>query len=171
MLMVLKPMPPWNPLLGHLYFCYNITSTLPKDAHPNYLLDMIRRRLPDLGPIYYLDTWPFGPQMLIVTSTQGLYQITQGHSLPKYPALKDFLQPIAEGFDLVTMEGDMWKTWRAIFNPGFSTSYLMSLTRGIVEETEQFWKILQDFSKDEKMFYMKDLKDNLTMDIIGRITI
>ena len=170
MLMLLKPMPPWNPILGHLSFCYKITSALPKDAHPNYLADMIRRELPNLGLIYYLDTWPFGPQMLIVTSTHGLYQITQEHSLPKYPALKYFLRPIADGLDIVTMEGDLWKTWRGIFNPGFSSHYLMSLTRGIVEETEKFCQILLDLSRNQKMFCMKDLTDNLTMDIIGRIT-
>ena len=131
---------------------------------------MVQRQLPNLGLIYYLDTWPFDPQMLlIVTSTHGLYQITQEHSLPKYPTLKYFLKPIAEGFDLVTMEGDLWETWRAIFYPGFSTNYLMSLTRGMVEETEQFCKILQDLSRDEKIFHMKDFTDSLTVDIIGRV--
>ncbi|KAL2041650.1 hypothetical protein N7G274_005434 [Stereocaulon virgatum] len=163
------PMPPWHPILGHLYFCYQISSTLPKDAHPNYLPDMIRRKLPDLGPIYYLDTWPFGPQMLVVSSTRGLYQITQEHSLPKYPALKYFLQPIAEGLDLVTMEGNLWKTWRGIFNPGFSAGYLMSLTKSIVAETETFCGILERLSQEHAVFRMKDLTDNLTMDIIGRI--
>ena len=169
MLMVSKPMPPWNPLLGHLYFCYKIASKLPKDAHPNYLPDMIRRELPSLGPIYYLDTWPFGPQMLVVASTHGLYQITQEHSLPKYPALKYFLRPIADGMDLVTMEGDLWKTWRGIFNPGFSANYLTSLIAGIVEESEEFCRILRALSCSKQMFQMKDLTDNLTMDIIGKI--
>ncbi|KAL9107804.1 MAG: hypothetical protein Q9227_007319 [Pyrenula ochraceoflavens] len=162
-------MPPWNPILGHLSFCYRITSTLPKDAHPNYLPDMIRRELPDLGPTYYLDTWPFGPQMLVVGSTDGLYQITQAHSLPKYPALKEFLRPIAGGLDLVTMEGEAWKMWRGVFNPGFSANHLMTLTSNIVEETEVFVNILRELSQTRKLFRMKDLTDNLTMDIIGRV--
>lgn len=164
-----KPMPPWNPILGHLYFCYKITSKLPKDAHPNYLPDMVRRELPDLGPNFYLDTWPFGPQILVVASTKALHQITQEHSLQKHPGLRYFLQPIAEGFDLVTMEGDLWKTWRGVFNPGFSATYLMSLTNGIVEETEQFCTKLHQLSRSKRLFRMKDLTDNLTMDIIGRI--
>ena len=164
-------MPPWNPITGHLYFCYKIASALPKDAHPNYLPDMIRRLLPDLGPIYYLDTWPFGPQMLIVASTHGLYQITQEHSLPKYHALKSFLQPITEGLDIVIMEGDLWKTWRAIFNPGFSANHLMELIPRLVEETETFREILQKRSEDRTMFRMKELTDNLTMDIIGRVVL
>ncbi len=164
-------MPPWNPILGHLYFCHKITSALPKDAHPNYLADMIRRKMPDLGPIYYLDTWPFGPQILIVASTQGLYQITQEHSLPKYHALKWFLQPITEGLDIVTMEGNLWKTWRGIFNPGFSANHLMGLTQNLVEETDVFCDILQKRLTDQKTFQMKDLTDNLTMDIIGRVVL
>lgn len=162
-------MPPWNPILGHLYFCYKIASKLPKDAHPNYLPDMIRRESPNLGPIYYLDTWPFGPQMLIITSTQGLHQVTQEHSLPKYPALKDFLGPISGGFELVTMEGDVWKKWRGIFNPGFSANHLMTLTSSIVEETERFCEVLRELSQSRRIFRMKDLTDNLTVDIIGRI--
>ena len=164
-------MPPWNPILGHLYFCYKVASALPKDAHPNYLPDMIRRALPDLGPIYFLDTWPFGPQMLVVASTHGLYQVTQEHSLPKYHALKSFLQPITEGLDIVTMEGDLWKTWRGIFNPGFSANHLMNLIPSLVEQTDTFSEILQKYSEDRKMFRMKDLTDNLTMDIIGRIVL
>ncbi|KAL8840160.1 MAG: hypothetical protein Q9176_004008 [Flavoplaca citrina] len=162
-------MPPWNPIFGHLYFCYKVTSRLSRDAHPNYLPDTIRRELPELGPIFYLDTWPIGPQMLVVASTRGLYQITQEDSLPKHPRLKHFLNPIAGGLDLVTMEGALWKKWRGIFNPGFSSTYLMSLAGGIVEETENFCKNLQSLAQDHALFHMKDLADNLTMDVIGRI--
>ncbi|KAI4191576.1 MAG: hypothetical protein LQ348_003496 [Seirophora lacunosa] len=116
-------MPPWNPLVGHLYFCYKITLKLPTDAHPQYLPGMARRELPDL----------------------------------------------ADGVDLVTMEGDLWKLWRGIFNPGFSAAYLMRLTRGIAEETEQFCRNLEELAQGQALFRMKDLTDNLTMDIIGRV--
>lgn len=106
--------------------------------------------------------------MLIVTSTRCLYQITQEYSLPKYHALKSFLEPIADGLDIVTMEGDLWKTWRGIFNPGFNASHLMNLTNSLVEETEQFCEIMQELSRGRKLFKVKDLTDNLTMDVIGR---
>ena len=109
--------------------------------------------------------------MLIVASTRGLYQITQEHSLPKYDAMKKFLEPISEGLDIVTMEGDSWKTWRGIFNPGFSANHLMGLTRYLVEETDRFYDILLEFSGEQPIFKMKDLTDNLTMDIIGRVVL
>ena len=164
-------MPPWNPLLGHLYFCYKITSKHPPDANAQYLADMVRRECPELGPMYYIDNWPFGPQILVVASTHGLYQITQEHSLPKYHAMKTFLHPITGGPDLVTMEGDLWKKWRGIFNPGFSASHLMTLADAMVEETQRFCDILQEHARDGKLFRMKTLTDNLTMDIIGRIVL
>ncbi len=110
-----SPLPSWKPFLGHLHFCYQIASKLPGDAHPNYLTDFIRRELPELGPIIYLDTWPFGPQMPVVASTRGLYQITREHSLPKCHAMESFLAPITGGVVIVTMEGDFWTTWRGNF--------------------------------------------------------
>ena len=164
-------MPPYNPVLGHLLFCYRMSSKLPRDAHPGYLPDIIRRELPDLGPVYYIDTWPFGPQILVVASPNSLYQITQEHSLPKYHALKGFLRPITGGPDIVTMEGQTWKTWRGIFNPGFSTGHLMTLTSGIVKETETFCDILQSHLQNQTRFTMKELTDNLAMDVIGRVVL
>ena len=162
-------MPPYNPIFGHLLIINKIMSKFSKDVHTQYLPDILRRVMPDLGPIYYLAIWPFGPQMIIVTSTRCLYQITQEYSLPKYYALKSFLEPIADGLDIVTMEGDLWKTWRGIFNPGFNTSHLMNLTSSLVEETERFCEILQELSRGRKLFKVKDLTDNLTMDVIRRV--
>ncbi len=167
----MKPMPPYNPVLGHLPLARKIVSGLPKDAHPHYLPDMIRRAMPDLGPVYYLDLWPFGPQMLVIASPSSLYQITQEHSLPKYHGMKTFLQPITGGGDIVTMEGQIWKTWRGIFNPGFSASHLMTMTPRIVEETGTFCDILHTHVQNRTLFHMKDMTDNVTMDVIGRVVL
>lgn len=47
----------------------------------------------------------------------------------------------------------------------------MSLTCGLVEETDKFSDILEKRSKDRKLIRMKNLTDNLTMDIIGRVVL
>ena len=47
----------------------------------------------------------------------------------------------------------------------------MNLTGGLVEETDKFCDVLQKLWKDQKVFQMKDLTDNLTMDIIGRVVL
>ena len=69
------------------------------------------------------------------------------------------------------MEGDLWKFWRGIFNLGFSANHLMNLTGSLVEETVKFRDVLQRRLEDQRTFKMKDLTDNLTMDIIGRVVL
>ena len=164
-------MPPVHPIFGHLLFINKILSRLPKDAHPHYLPDRIRRELPDLGPIYYIDAWPFLTSTLVVASPSTLYQITQEHVLPKFPAIRDFLYPLAGGQDLVGMDGREWKSWRSVFNPGFSASNIMTLVPGIVEDTMTFCRVLEKHVEKQDIFEMKKLTDNLAMDIIGRVVL
>ena len=109
--------------------------------------------------------------MLAVGSLDGLRQITQDHSLPKHHAMKTFLEPIADGQDLVTMEGSEWKRWRAIFNPGFSMSNLLTMASGIVDETSTFCRSLDSLSHSQEVITMKSLTDFLTLDIIGNIVL
>ncbi|KAI1842737.1 hypothetical protein JX266_011058 [Neoarthrinium moseri] len=165
------PMPPWSPLFGHLLYVASIMSNLPRDCHPHYMAGEIRRAMPELGPLFYLDLWPFGPQMLIVSSPDAAYQITQKHSLPKYHALRRFLYPLTHGFDLLTMEGNYWKEWRAIFSPGFNGSHLMTLVPGLVEDTEAFCDILHERARKGVLAPLHEATTNLAMDVIGRVAL
>ncbi|KAL8772127.1 MAG: hypothetical protein Q9209_002562 [Squamulea sp. 1 TL-2023] len=146
-------------------------SRLPKDAHPHYLPDQLRRCYPDLGPIFYLDAWPFITLTLVVASPETLAQITTEHVLPKFPAIKDFLYPLANGKDIVSMDGPTWKYWRNMFNPGFSANHLMTLMPDIVRETIVYCDVLQDHTKKNEVFRMKNLTDNLAMDVIGKVVL
>ncbi|MCJ1466436.1 hypothetical protein MMC07_005055 [Pseudocyphellaria aurata] len=164
-------MPPHHPIVGHIFILAGIMSKLPKDAYPHYLADQLRRTYPDLGPIYYLDAWPFITLTLVVASPATMAQITTAHVLPKFPAIKDFLYPLANGLDLVSMEGQEWKYWRNMFNPGFSASHLMTLVPDIIKETMVFLDILNDHAIKQDVFRMKDLTDNLAMDVIGKVVL
>ena len=146
-------------------------SKLPKDAHPHCLPDQLRQAYPGMGPIFYLDAWPFMTLNLVVASPATLAQITTEHVLPKFPAIKDFLYPLANGKDIVSMDGREWKYWRNIFNPGFSASHLMTLVPEIVRETMVFCEVLHDHAKKQDIFPMKALTDNLAMDIIGKVVL
>lgn len=164
-------MTPYNPFFGSLLVTKDRVATLPYDASPLYIPHHIRRPHLDLGSIFYLDNWPYVPPILIVASPFTAYQVTQEHSLPKFSSLRRFLQPIAGEFDLVTMEGWMWKKWRGIFNPGFSAAHLMSFVPDIVVEVGVFCAILREKMEEKTTFPMKQLTDNLTMDIIGRMVL
>lgn len=146
-------------------------SKLPEDAHPHYLADQLRQTYPDMGPIFYLDAWPFLTLTLVVTSPATLAQITTEHVLPKFAAIKDYMYPLANGMDIVSMNGQEWKYWRDVFNPGFSASHLMTLVPDIVKQTMVFLDILHDHVSKQDIFRMKNLTDNLTMDIIGKVVL
>ncbi|KAI9796323.1 MAG: hypothetical protein M1835_004314 [Candelina submexicana] len=162
-------MPPYNPIFGHLLVAGKIMAKLPTDSHNQYLPGLIRRAYPDLGPNFYMDTWPFGSPILFICEPSALHQITQKHSLPKHPDLRNFLYPLANGLDIVTMEGPMWKKWRNIYNPGFSLAHLMTLTPVIVRETLIFCENLQHYVERKERFQMKTLTDKLAIDIIGTV--
>ncbi|KAL8725778.1 MAG: hypothetical protein Q9166_007143 [cf. Caloplaca sp. 2 TL-2023] len=164
-------MPPHNPVFGHIFVLADVMSKLPKDAHPHYLPDQLRRRYPALGPIFYLDAWPFITLTLVVASPETMAQISTEHVLPKFPAIKDYLFPLANGKDIVSMDGPEWKYWRNMFNPGFSASHLMTLLPDIVRETSVFCDLLQDHAEKKGIFRMKDLTDNLAMDVIGKVVL
>ncbi len=164
-------MPPHNFLLGHLPMVARLLSQLPSDAHPFYIPDQVRRNYPDLGPNYYLDLWPFAAPMLVLASPYTINQVNQEHVLQKYPQLRDFVRPLTDNLDILSMEGQIWKKWRAVFNPGFSAAHLMTLVPGIVKETENFCQILREHVEKKDLFQMKALTDNLAMDVIGRVAL
>ena len=120
-------MPPHHPLFGHLLVAKELLAELPSNAHPSYLPGLIRRTFPDVGPVFYLDMWPFTLPLLVISSPTAAHQITQEHSLPKSGELRRWIKPLAANKDLVSMEGQQWKLWRNVYNPGFSANHLIHL--------------------------------------------
>lgn len=135
-------MPLHNPLFGHLLETYSVLSKIPSDAHPLYLPDQLRRKYPEMGPVFYVDLWPFSTPILFVESPSAAYQLFQEHPLPKADAVRMFMYPLTKNNDLVTMEGKVWKDWRNVFNPGFSANHLMTLVPEILEAVSTYSDIL-----------------------------
>lgn len=164
-------MPPYHPIFGHLLVINRILSKLPRDMHLQYLPSQMRREIPDVGPVFYLDTWPFNLPILVVSSPSAAYQLTQERSLPKTDGLRNFLRPLAQNKDLVSLEGQEWKYWRNVFNPGFSAGHLMNLVPQISEEISTFCEILRERAQAGDLFLLEEVTVNLTMDTIGRVAL
>ena len=164
----MQPMPPHHPLFGHILLSARILGRLPKDAHGYYLADQINREYPDLGPAFYLDTWPFGPPILVVISPDMIAQYSQERYLRKHAGMRKFLEPLTGEYDLVSMEGQMWKKWRRIFNPGFSATHIGTLTESIVEEVKTFRSIMTQHARKGDLFRLEEHALNLAIDVIGR---
>lgn len=112
--------------MGSLLVTKDCVATLPYDMHPQYFPYHIRRARPELGSLFYLDNLLYIAPILVVSSPFAAYHITQERFLPKFPAMRYYMQSIAGEYDPVTIEGQMWKTWRGIFNPGFSVALYFS---------------------------------------------
>ncbi|KAL8650621.1 MAG: hypothetical protein Q9226_005060 [Calogaya cf. arnoldii] len=166
------PMPPHHPIFGHLLVTNTALSNLPRDAHAHYLPSQIRLKYQYLGPVYYLDMWPFAPPFLVATSPTVISQFTQSEShLPNHPGIRKYLYPITGGGDLASMEGEEWKRWRKIYNPGFSAGHIQTLVPTIVEEVGIFVDILKEHARKGDMFSLDEAAINATMDVIGRVAL
>ena len=69
------------------------------------------------------------------------------------------------------MEGTAWQEWRKLSNPGFSASHLIKLVPMIVQEASIFMSLLAEHEAKGDVSHVKELTDNLTMDIIGQIVV
>lgn len=164
-------MPPHNPIFGHLLVVYSILSKLPSDAHPLYLPDQLRRKYPDMGPVFYVDLWPFNSAILFANSPSAAYQLLQEHSLLKGDSVRKFMYPLTKNKDLVTMEGQTWKEWRSIFNPAFSASHLITLVPSMLEAVSTYSKILTEHAESKDTFSLEQVTIGLTLTIIGIVTL
>lgn len=160
-------MPPHSFLFGHVKFVAGVLSKLPPHIHGVYLADQMRQLYPEMDTAFYLDIWPVRSPYLMLIKPDLVYQLTQANQLPKDPGLTTFLTPLAGKYNLVTMQGALWKRWRSVFNPGFSSSHISSLVPGMVEKIEIFKNNLSQREKAGKMFFLEEMLLNPTIDIIG----
>ncbi len=164
-------MPPHHPIFGHLLLAANLLFKLPPNAHPSYLAGLIRRAMPDVGHVFYLDMWPMNGPLLVVSSPSVARQFTEEHSLRKAPELRKWIKPLTNNQDLVSLEGPTWKKWRQVFNPGFSASHLTRLVPRMVGLVSVFCDILQERAQQGAVFQLEETTTNLTMDVIGQVVL
>ncbi|KAI9816736.1 MAG: hypothetical protein M1826_001734 [Phylliscum demangeonii] len=164
-------MPPHHPIFGHILLLARILARLPADAHPHLLADQIRRRYPSLDSIFYVDVWPFGPPILFLLSPDTALQCLHEQRLPKGANFRHFLRPLADGQDLVCLEGGAWRRWRTIFNPGFSAAHLMTLVPSMLDDVLVFRDILREHARTGDIFSLDVAASRVTMDIIGKVAL
>jgi cytochrome P450 len=164
------PCPPHNFFLGHIPVMARHQMKYPLRLHPHmYLLDVQMEN--NLPPVFYLDTWPVGPKMMVIIDPETAQEVTTTHSLPKAADIRPYIYPLSGKNNLVTMEGAEWKKWRAIFNPGFSAKHLTGLIPGMVDDVMTFNEILGEMADAQKLFRLEELATKLTFDIIGKVSV
>ncbi|KAF3922908.1 hypothetical protein ABW20_dc0100610 [Dactylellina cionopaga] len=167
------PQPPHHWLFGHLPIMFQISQELPDDVHPHVQLPFLLEKygLKDKG-IMYLDLYPVGVCMAVISDPNLAYQVAQAHPLDKDQyQLNTVLTPLSGPGNMVAASGHAWKFWRTIFNPGFAVQHLMTLVPGIVKDCEVFCKATEKHAASGKVVNLEKLTTCLTIDIIGRVVL
>ncbi|OJJ44441.1 hypothetical protein ASPZODRAFT_145000 [Penicilliopsis zonata CBS 506.65] len=159
--------------MGHLRAMGRRIMSSPSDIHVDHVLANIAK---DLGnpPLYMMDLRPASYCMAVVCSHEVAEQISKSskpfpYSVTKSPTSRMLSQLLGPA-SIVIAEGEVWKTLRKRFNPGFSHQHLMTLLPCILDKTEQFLANLDRYAASGQDFRLEELCTNLTFDIIGAVT-
>jgi cytochrome P450 len=161
---------PHSFLLGHLLVVTKLMLKQPRNLSGLYAPLLVAREYPELANVglLYMDMWPISPPMLAVFHPEIMAQFTQDVSLPKHPLMKSEFTPFTGCNDLVNQHGLEWKTWRSIFNPGFSAKNLLTFAPEMVDEVLIFKEWLKDMAKSGEVKPLEHQATRVTIDIIGR---
>jgi cytochrome P450 len=142
----------------------------PRDIHGQCLPIVLEKEYPDIYArgLVYVDVWPISRPMLAVYHPDMMNQFTVERSMLKDEQLHIELQFLTQCLDIISLEGQLWKTWRSIFNPGFSARNLIQLVPDMMEEVEVFREGLRVAATQGTMFKMVERAEKLTVDVIGR---
>lgn len=134
------------------------------------MASLLAKAFPELekAGAMYIDNWPIMPPMLAVFHPDMMAEFTQTTSLPKHPHLFAEFMPFTQLNDLITMSGQTWKMWRAIFNPAFSSKNLLSLMPAVLEEIDVFVDSLKQAAQSKQVIRLEDNAIKCTIDIMGR---
>jgi cytochrome P450 len=125
----------------------------------------------DLPAIYCLDLYPFSSPIMMIRDTGVAQHVTVAHSLPKHDSLVSVMKPLAGPYNLISLDGPVWKRWRANFNPGFASKQLYAMVPEMVDQTAIFVDALLEYARKDEVFRLEYLATKLTFDIIGKVTL
>ncbi|KAF1956349.1 cytochrome P450 [Byssothecium circinans] len=164
------PMPKeWSWITGHLLTLQKYQEQLPPDANVNLATKDLCAEFPE-AEFFLMDYWPVYPPLFVAFSPEICSQITSKHNLPKTEQIGKSLLPITGGQSMISMNGDEWKFWRGLFNPGFSAASIMDNLPHIVDRVQVFCEKLQEHVSDG-IFCLDELTLRLTMDVIIKVTL
>jgi cytochrome P450 len=144
------------------------TALFPRNTHPQAVITEIARRY-NLDGIFYLDMWPLGPSMVVLTSPELGDQVYLKKPLGVHEMSAEFMRPIIGPNSLVTVNGPLWKKLHHQMQPAFSWTHIRSTTGVMIEEMRTFGETLDGLAATGEAFSMDEKMAAPIFDIVGRI--
>lgn len=159
--------------MGHLIELGKLMAESPPGTSSMYIPLIMARKYPEIAKYgcLYMDSWPFAPPMMACFDPDLMAQFTQDNARPKHEMMYREFDPFTGRNDLVTQEGQVWKTWRSVFNPGFSSRNVLSFVPKIIEEIRDFKTWLHEVESSGKPAKFEEPTMRLTIDVIGRVAL
>ncbi|KAI0536510.1 putative cytochrome P450 [Xylaria digitata] len=120
--------------------------------------------------VFVMDFWPIYPALFTLFGPETITQVCNKYNLPKPSVASRSMKPVVGGLSLVSMNGDEWKYWRSLFNPGFSTGTMLNNVPHIVDSAVVFRNKLIE-NVDKGIVLLDELTTKLTMEIILKVTL
>jgi cytochrome P450 len=159
----------WSWITGHLLVLQKYLDGVPPDAAVALAMRDLCEEHADTE-LFLIDFWPVYPPLFTVFGPGPINQICNKYNLPKPAVAARFMEPVTGGPNLVSMNGDEWKYWRSLFNPGFSTGAMLNAVPHIVDSVLVFReKLIQRVGKG--MCSLDDLATKLTQEIIIKVVL
>ncbi|ROT39031.1 cytochrome P450 [Sodiomyces alkalinus F11] len=145
-------------------------ANYPPDVTGQFTPFALFRAYPHLASAgaFYMDVWPLNAPLLVVFDPAMMAQFSQDTPRPKHDLVKREFRPFSQNLDLVTSEGQTWRTWRAAFNPGFSAQNIMAHIPVFMEEVLVFKAYLGRVAATGETIRMESQLMKATCDIICR---
>ncbi|KAI0440501.1 putative cytochrome P450 [Xylaria telfairii] len=164
------PMPKeWSWVTGHLLVLQKYVDKIPPDAAVAFAMRDLAQEYADTE-IFLMDFWPVYPALFTLFGPETITEVCNKHNLPKTSVAASSMKPVAGGPNLISMNGDEWKYWRSLFNPGFSTGAMLNNVPHVVDSALVFReKLIEKIGKG--MFSLDELTTKLTMEVILKVTL
>lgn len=159
----------WSWLTGHLLVLQKYVDEIPPDAAVAYAMRELSKHFTDTE-LFLMDFWPVYPPLYVVFGPGPISQICNKYNLPKDAIVTQFMQPVTGGPNMLTLNGDEWKKWRSLFNPGFSSGAMLNNIPHIVDSVLLFReKLIRRIGGE--MFSLDEMTKRLAMEVILKVTL
>ncbi|PHH79136.1 hypothetical protein CDD82_2575 [Ophiocordyceps australis] len=159
----------WSWFTGHLLVFQKYRDKIPPDATVTYALRDLSKEFADTE-VFLIDSWPVVKAFLMLTGTKASMQVCNEYNMPKSAIVARVMRPVTGGPDLVSMNGQEWKYWRRIFNPGFSSGAMLNNVPHVVDSVLVFREKLVEMV-GKGMFSLGDFTTRLTSEVILKVTL
>ncbi|PTD10377.1 P450 monooxygenase AflN [Fusarium culmorum] len=142
-------------------------NSMPRNSMPQlYYTEIVHRY--NLEGIFYLDLWPIGPSLVIITDPKLIEQAHIPRPMVPHPFTNTFMAPIAGDDIIPTKSGTEWKKLRNDMSPTFSRAHAHSMVGVMVNEIKLLRGKLDELSATGQVFSMEGLLNKTIFGIVSR---